>query len=301
MKRLLTTAVALTFLALGLTGAPAAHATSPTVVTIQFDDGYADQFQAMAILGSLGTRPSTSTAGSSGTPITCRGTRSARSKARRQRDRRPHHLPHEREEAEARARHARDLRRPGGHRRRGGQRSGLVRVSVRLHQRPREGRRRELRLHQRRGVSGVNDRKVFAESIPPLDAFATRTPPNYPKQGTTVATIESSHRRRQGQSDRRLAGCSWSSTTSATSATRYSITPDDLAELAASLTPRAGSGTVVMTTAQVMAERSPQAAPALSIAAIMRCAGPRCRGPPPSRGGPRRRARRPTAPASRPP
>ena len=40
-----------------------------------------------------------------------------------------------------------------------------------------------------RGVSGVNDRKVFAETIPPLDAFATRTPPN-PKQGTTVATIE---------------------------------------------------------------------------------------------------------------
>ena len=54
MKRMLTTAVALTFLALGLTGAPAAHATSPTVVTIQFDDGYADQYQAMAILGGHG-------------------------------------------------------------------------------------------------------------------------------------------------------------------------------------------------------------------------------------------------------
>ena len=40
-----------------------------------------------------------------------------------------------------------------------------------------------------RGVSGVNDRKVFAETIKPLDAYATRTPPN-PKQGTTVATIE---------------------------------------------------------------------------------------------------------------
>jgi polysaccharide deacetylase len=40
-----------------------------------------------------------------------------------------------------------------------------------------------------RGVRGVNDRRVFAETIPPLNAYATRTPPD-PKQGTTVATIE---------------------------------------------------------------------------------------------------------------
>ena len=40
-----------------------------------------------------------------------------------------------------------------------------------------------------RTVSGVNDRKVFGETIPPLNPFATRTPPD-PKQGTTVATIE---------------------------------------------------------------------------------------------------------------
>ena len=40
-----------------------------------------------------------------------------------------------------------------------------------------------------RTVSGVNDRKVFAETIPPLDPFATRTPAD-PKQGTTVGTIE---------------------------------------------------------------------------------------------------------------
>jgi len=41
-----------------------------------------------------------------------------------------------------------------------------------------------------RGVSGVDDTKTFAETIPPADAYATRTPPN-PKQGTTLATIES--------------------------------------------------------------------------------------------------------------
>ena len=40
-----------------------------------------------------------------------------------------------------------------------------------------------------RSVTGVNDRRVFAETIPPLNAYATRTPPD-PKQGTTVATIE---------------------------------------------------------------------------------------------------------------
>ena len=40
-----------------------------------------------------------------------------------------------------------------------------------------------------RTVTGVNDRRVFAETIPPLNAFATRTPPD-PKRGTTVATIE---------------------------------------------------------------------------------------------------------------
>jgi endoglucanase len=40
-----------------------------------------------------------------------------------------------------------------------------------------------------RGVSGVNGTSVFAETIPPADAYATRTPPN-PKQGTTLATIE---------------------------------------------------------------------------------------------------------------
>ena len=42
-----------------------------------------------------------------------------------------------------------------------------------------------------RTVSGVNDRRVFAETIPPADPFATRTPAD-PKQGTTVAPIEGS-------------------------------------------------------------------------------------------------------------
>jgi peptidoglycan/xylan/chitin deacetylase (PgdA/CDA1 family) len=40
-----------------------------------------------------------------------------------------------------------------------------------------------------RTVSGVNDKTVFAETIPPANPFATLTPSD-PKQGTTVATIE---------------------------------------------------------------------------------------------------------------
>jgi peptidoglycan/xylan/chitin deacetylase (PgdA/CDA1 family) len=40
-----------------------------------------------------------------------------------------------------------------------------------------------------RGVSGVNDTRVFGETIPPANPYATRTPPD-PKQGTTVSTIE---------------------------------------------------------------------------------------------------------------
>ena len=40
-----------------------------------------------------------------------------------------------------------------------------------------------------RTVSGVNDSRVFAETIPPLNPFATRTPAD-PKRGTSLATIE---------------------------------------------------------------------------------------------------------------
>ncbi|MFI6319356.1 polysaccharide deacetylase family protein [Nonomuraea sp. NPDC050556] len=40
-----------------------------------------------------------------------------------------------------------------------------------------------------RSVSGVNGRSVFAETVPPLDAYATRTPPNV-KSSTTLAEIQ---------------------------------------------------------------------------------------------------------------
>ena len=99
-----------------------------------------------------------------------------------------------------------------------------------------------------RGVSGVNDRKVFGETVPPLDPYATRTPPN-PKQGTTLATIEGyvTSAESNGGGWVQLVfhhvcdGCD-----------AYSITSANLSALLDWLGRRASSGTVVSTTAQVI-------------------------------------------------
>ena len=41
-----------------------------------------------------------------------------------------------------------------------------------------------------RGVAGISKKGPFAETIPPVDAYATRTPPN-PKKSTKLSTLES--------------------------------------------------------------------------------------------------------------
>jgi peptidoglycan/xylan/chitin deacetylase (PgdA/CDA1 family) len=99
-----------------------------------------------------------------------------------------------------------------------------------------------------RGVAGVDDRRVFAETIPPLDADATRTPPN-PKQGTKLATIEGlvTAAEQHGGGWVQLvfhhicSGCD-----------AYSITATDFQGLLDWLQPRADAGTVVETTNQVI-------------------------------------------------
>lgn len=99
-----------------------------------------------------------------------------------------------------------------------------------------------------RGVSGVNDTRVFAETIPPLDAYATRTPPNV-KSGTTVATIESfvTGAEQHGGGWVQIVfhhicnGCD-----------AYSITATDFQAFLDWLAPRSVNGTVVETTAQVI-------------------------------------------------
>jgi peptidoglycan/xylan/chitin deacetylase (PgdA/CDA1 family) len=99
-----------------------------------------------------------------------------------------------------------------------------------------------------RGVSGVNDTKVFAETIPPLDPYATRTPPD-PKQGTTVATIEGYVTAAEQH------GGGWVQLTFhhiCSGCDAYSITVANFQALLDWLQPRAASGTVVETTAQVI-------------------------------------------------
>jgi len=99
-----------------------------------------------------------------------------------------------------------------------------------------------------RGVSGVNDRRVFAETIPPLDAYATRTPPN-PKQGTTLATIEGFVTAAEQH------GGGWVQLVFhhlCNQCDAYSITVANFTALLDWLQPRAAAGTVVKTTAQVI-------------------------------------------------
>src|SRR5215469_12798015 len=100
-----------------------------------------------------------------------------------------------------------------------------------------------------RGVAGVNDRTVFAETIPPLDPFATRTPAD-PKQGTTVATIEGY------VTSAEQNGGGWVQLTFhhiCSGCDAYSITPTDMQSLLDWLSTQVTSVTVVVeTTEQVI-------------------------------------------------
>ena len=99
-----------------------------------------------------------------------------------------------------------------------------------------------------RGVSGVNDTRVFAETIPPLDPYATRTPPN-PKQGTTLATIEGYVTAAEQN------GGGWVQLVFhhiCNSCDAYSITATNFQSLLDWLQPRSTNGTTVATTNQVI-------------------------------------------------
>jgi len=99
-----------------------------------------------------------------------------------------------------------------------------------------------------RGVSGVDGRRVFAETLPPADALATRTPANV-KSGTTLATIESY------VTGAEQHGGGWVQIVFHHVCDRcdaYSVTAADLTALVEWLATRAPT-TVVLTTAQAMA------------------------------------------------
>ena len=109
-----------------------------------------------------------------------------------------------------------------------------------------------------RGVSGVNDTKVFAETIPPADAYATRTPPN-PKQGTTVATIEGYVTAAEQH------GGGWVQLVFhhiCNSCDAYSITLSDFTALLDWLQSQAANGTTIETTNQVIGGTFKPAVPA---------------------------------------
>lgn len=100
-----------------------------------------------------------------------------------------------------------------------------------------------------RGVSGVDGRRTFAETLPPADPYATRTPANV-KSGTTLATI-------QGYvTGAEANGGGWVQLVFhhvCDHCDPYSITLADFTALVDWLAARQPQGTVVLTTAEAMA------------------------------------------------
>lgn len=100
-----------------------------------------------------------------------------------------------------------------------------------------------------RGVSGVDGRKTFAETLPPANAYATRTPANV-KSGTTLATVQSY------VTGAEQHGGGWVQLVIHHVCDRcdaYSMTLADFTAFVDWLAPRSAQGTVVLTTAGAMA------------------------------------------------
>lgn len=99
-----------------------------------------------------------------------------------------------------------------------------------------------------RGVSGVDGRRTFAETLPPANPYATRTPANV-KSGTTLATIQSY------VTGAEQNGGGWVQLVFHHVCDRcdaYSVTEADFAALVDWLAARQAQGTVVLTTAEAM-------------------------------------------------
>jgi len=99
-----------------------------------------------------------------------------------------------------------------------------------------------------RGVSGVDGRRTFAETIPPADAYATRTPANV-KSGTSLAAIQAY------VTGAEQHGGGWVQIVFHHVCDRcdaYSVTSADFTALVEWLAARAATGTVVRTTAEVI-------------------------------------------------
>jgi peptidoglycan/xylan/chitin deacetylase (PgdA/CDA1 family) len=100
-----------------------------------------------------------------------------------------------------------------------------------------------------RGVSGVDGRRVFAETIPPLDPYATRVP-GLVRSGTSLAIIQ------KYVTDAETHGGGWVQIVMHHVCDRcnpYSISMQDLTALVQWLAARSSSGTVVRTVGEVIA------------------------------------------------
>lgn len=107
---------------------------------------------------------------------------------------------------------------------------------------------RDCGYNSARWVAGVDGRRTFAETIPPRDAYATRTP-QLPKSSTSLATLKSYI------TDAEQHGGGWVQLVFHHLCTRcntYAISVADFTALLDWLEPRAAGGTVVLTTNEVV-------------------------------------------------
>lgn len=238
--------------ALALLGAPGdaapAVATSGTIVTIQFDDGTADAYQALPILRDHGMR-GTFYLNSAliETPGRMTWTQIAELSAAGN-EIAGHTLTHENlrglSTSEARHQVCADRVSLFEH---GFEPTSFAYPFGRFN----DGVKqivRECGYNSGRGVSGLDGRSTFAETIPPRDAFATRTR-QLPKSSTSLATIKSY------VTDAEQHGGGWVQIVFHHVCTRcntYAISVADFTSLLAWLQPRAAHGTVVLTTNEVI-------------------------------------------------
>jgi peptidoglycan/xylan/chitin deacetylase (PgdA/CDA1 family) len=247
--------VSLLFLAAGCSGAPdektgsnAAAVTSPTVVTIQFDDGTEDQYAALAILAAHGMHATfyvnTGVVGDADhmswgelTDLANAGNEIA-----------GHTLNHTNlkklSTAAARQEVCGDRVALFDH--------GFEPTSFAYPFGSFDAAAKKVvqdcGYNSARGVSGVDSRYTFAETIPPLDAYATRTPPN-PKKATKLSTIQGYITAAEQHGGgwiqlvfhRLCDGCG-----------AYSISRANFTALLTWLEPRAMTGTTVKTTSEVI-------------------------------------------------
>jgi hypothetical protein len=227
---------------------PVAAAPVPTIVTIQFDDGTADAFGALAILQSRGMRATfyvnSALIGSAG----YLSWDQLQSLAQAGNEIAGHTLTHENlrglSPAEARRQVCDDRASLFAH---GFQPTSFAYPFGRFDDAVKQIVR-DCGYNSARWVAGVDGRRTFAETIPPRDAYVTRTP-QLPKSSTSLATLKSY------VTDAEQHGGGWVQLVFHHLCTRcntYAISVADFTSLVDWLQSRAAGGTVVLTTNEVV-------------------------------------------------